>query len=364
MAEKRLIVVKVGSAVLAPDGKLDPERLTLLALDIAGVTRKDCEVVLVSSGAVAAGLHGVGLTKRPTAIVMKQAAAAVGQSRMVGAWSRAFEPFGLSVAQVLLTPDVLDDRGRFLNARRTLETLLDHGVIPMVNENDTVSFDRLHFGDNDRLAAMVTSLLDADLLILLSVVNGVLDESGATVHVAENRDHIRSLVRDEKSSTGVGGMMSKLDSAEFAMSAGADVVIASGLTQGVVGKVVDGKKVGTRFAARPSASARKRWLATARPRGALVVDAGAAKALQGGASLLPAGITQIKGSFESGSIVAIEGDDGLELARGLASYSSSEMDRIKGRHSDEIERVLGFVYSPEAVHREDLYMHYEPGGDL
>jgi glutamate 5-kinase len=227
-----------------------------------------------------------------------------------------------------------------------------------------VSFDRLHFGDNDRLAAMVTSLLDADLLILLSVVNGVLDESGATVHVAESRDHIRSLVRDEKSSTGVGGMMSKLDSAEFAMSAGADVVIASGLTQGVVGKVVDGKKVGTRFAARPSASARKRWLATARPRGALVVDAGATRALQGGASLLPAGITQIKGSFESGSIVAIEGDDGLELARGLASYSSSELDRIKGRHSDEIERVLGFVYSPEAVHREDLYMHYEPGGDL
>ncbi|MEO0629728.1 MAG: glutamate 5-kinase, partial [Planctomycetota bacterium] len=206
MATARVIVVKVGSGVVAPGGSLDRERLTLLALDIAEVVRSGSRVVVVSSGAVAAGLAQLGLKVMPTVIVHKQAAAAVGQSRLVGAWAHAFEAFGIGVAQVLLTADDLDDRGRFLNARRTLETLLDAGVVPIVNENDSVAFDEIRFGDNDRLSALVASLLDADLLLLLSVAEGLQDEAGNIVPSIVDLDAAKRLVRDDRSTTGVGGM--------------------------------------------------------------------------------------------------------------------------------------------------------------
>lgn len=363
MATARVIVVKVGSGVVAPGGSLDRERLTLLALDIAEVVRSGARVVVVSSGAVAAGLAQLGLNTMPTAIVHKQAAAAVGQSRLVGAWAQAFEAFGIGVAQVLLTADDLDDRGRFLNARRTLETLLDAGVVPIVNENDSVAFDEIRFGDNDRLSALVASLLDADLLLLLSVAEGLQDEAGSVVPSVDDLDAARQLVRDERSSTGVGGMATKLDAAAIASASGADAVIAPGVQRGVVAAIIHGEQVGTRFAATGGAPARKRWLAAvARPKGTVRIDGGAAGALAKGASLLPAGVVRIEGDFRVGDVIAVVDESGAELARGLASYSSADAAAIAGKKSNEIEGLLGYVYAEELIHREDMHVFGTLGG--
>ncbi|MEO1716276.1 MAG: glutamate 5-kinase [Planctomycetota bacterium] len=362
MADRRVIVVKVGSGVVAPGGALDRERLTLLALDIAEAVRGGSRVVVVSSGAVAAGLADLGLDAMPTAIVQKQAAAAVGQSRLVGAWARAFEPFGVSVAQVLLTADDLDHRSRFLNARRTLETLLDAGVVPIVNENDSVAFDEIRFGDNDRLSALVAGLLDADLLLLLSVVEGVLDASGAVVPELADPGEARGYVRDERSATGIGGMVTKLDAASVASSAGAETVIAFGARRGVVASVLAGDRIGTRIPAAVGMSAKKRWIASAaRPRGTVVVDGGAASALAAGASLLPAGIARVEGDFRAGDLVSVVGSDGAEIARGLAGYSSVDARVIAGKKSGEIAQTLGYIYAEEMIHRNDMHV-FETSG--
>ncbi|MEO1583064.1 MAG: glutamate 5-kinase [Planctomycetota bacterium] len=358
-----LIVVKVGSGVVAPGGSLDRERMTLLALEIAEAVRSGRRVVVVSSGAVAAGLSSLGLDAMPTEIVRKQAAAAVGQSRLVGAWSGAFEPFGLGVAQVLLTADDLDDRTRFLNARRTLETLLDAGIVPIVNENDSVAFDEIRFGDNDRLSALVASLLDADLLALLSVVEGVQDETGDVIAELADTDEAMRLVRDDVSKTGVGGMATKLEAAGIAASAGVTAVIASGTARGVLGVLMRGEPAGTRVPARVGSRAKKRWLASAaRPRGSVVVDRGAAAALAGGASLLPAGVVRVEGGFRAGELVAVVDERGDELGRGLASYGSEDASRIAGKQSDQIGQVLGYVYAEELVHRADLHVHAKGTG--
>ncbi len=358
MAAPDVIVVKIGSGVVAPGGVLDRERLTLLALDVAEAVRSGSRVVIVSSGAVAAGLDRLGLVSMPTAIVQKQAAAAVGQSRLVGAWARAFEPFAISVAQVLLTADDLDHRGRFLNARRTLEALLDAGVVPIVNENDSVAFDEIRFGDNDRLSALVASLLDADLLVLLSVVEGLLDAHGGVVQEVADLAAAQAFVRDDRSATGVGGMATKLEAASIASASGVDAVIAPGTRRGVVSSVLSGERVGTRLPAAGGARARKRWLASAaRPRGTVRVDSGAARALAKGASLLPAGVTAIEGEFRVGELVSVVDEGGTELARGLVSYASDDAAAIAGRKSDEIEPTLGYVYAEELIHREDMHVH-------
>lgn len=362
MADRRLIVVKIGSGVVAPNGALDRERLTLLALDVAEAVRSGARVVIVSSGAVAAGLDRLGLSAMPAAIVQKQAAAAVGQSRLVGAWAQAFEAFGIGVAQVLLTADDLDHRDRFLNARRTLEALLDAGVVPIVNENDSVAFDEIRFGDNDRLSALVASLLDADLLVLLSVVDGLQDADGVVVPELESIDAARALVREDRSSTGVGGMGTKLDAAAIASASGTEAVIASGTRRGVVSAVLNGRRLGTRVRSAGGAPARKRWLAAAaRPRGIVRVDNGAARALASGASLLPAGVTAIEGAFRVGELVAVVDAEGNELARGLTAYASDDAAAIAGKKSNEIEATLGYVYAEELIHREDMHVHAPVG---
>ncbi|MEM9165567.1 MAG: glutamate 5-kinase [Planctomycetota bacterium] len=358
MAGPQLIVIKLGSGVVAPGGTLDRERLTRLALDMAGVIRAGTSVVLVSSGAVAAGFEELGLAAMPTTIVGKQAAAAVGQSRLVGAWASAFDPAGIAVAQVLLTAEDLDHRSRFLNARRTLETLIDAGVVPIINANDSVSHDTSHFGDNDRLSAHVASALDADQLVVLSVVGGVQDDSGGVVAVIEDIGRARRWLRDEASSVGTGGMSAKLDAADIAVDAGIPVTIAAASTPGLIARLVAGERVGTHLPARAARSARKRWIGhAARPRGSVIIDDGASRALRTtGASLLPAGVTSVEGEFEAGSVIEIRDGAGAVIARGLSAYASHEVRRLAGRRSDEIASILGYVYAEEIVHRTDMHV--------
>ncbi|MGP1272317.1 MAG: glutamate 5-kinase [Phycisphaerales bacterium] len=364
MSGPGLVVVKVGSGVVAPAGTLDRERLTRLAIDLVEVVRVGWRAVIVSSGAVAAGLARLGLASMPTTIVAKQAAAAVGQSRLVNAWANAFEPFGITVAQVLLTAEDLDHRARFLNARRTLEALIEQGVVPVINANDSVSHDTSHFGDNDRLSARVASALDADRLIILSVVDGILDASDRVVPEFGDAREAARLLRDELSSVGTGGMRAKIDAAGMAAAAGVEVTIAGGAVPGVLSRVASGERVGTRIRAGSTSSARKRWIAhAAKPKGAVIVDDGAALALvRGGASLLPAGVVGVRGAFEAGAVVEIQREDGTAIARGLASYGSADTARLAGKRSDEIVGVLGYLYAEEIVHRADMQLLAgEPG---
>lgn len=365
------IVVKIGSAVIAPGGALDPTSVRRLATDVADVldADRDRRAVIVSSGAMASGFRSLGLARAPKDIVSKQAAAAVGQPRLMSAWAEAFAP--RSVAQVLLTAEDIDHRTRFLNARRTLEALLDAGVTPVINENDSVSFAEIKLGDNDHLSALVASLVGADLLVILSSVAGVWDvahtkKNSAPVIVpeigslAEGMRHVRTSTTD----VGTGGMATKIRAGCMAQALGIGAVIADGTQPGIIGRILAGEDVGTHFPPPPAAragraaEARKKWIGfSARPTGTLAVDAGAQKAItQRGASLLPSGITGVVGSFRQGALVELAGPDRVVFARGLASYSSDDLQKIRGRKSAEIAPILGACYAEEAIHRDDLML--------
>ncbi len=362
----RRVVVKIGSALLAPAGVLDAGRVRLLAGEIAAACPAGvAQVVIVSSGAVASGYAGLGLSKPPKTIVLKQASAAVGQHRLMAAWAGAFARQGREVAQVLLTGDDFDARARFLNARRTLTELLARGITPIINENDSVSFDEIKLGDNDRLSALVAGMLDADLLLILSTVPGLLDARGAVVSAVPHALAARAHVRAETSAVGTGGMATKVEAAALAASWGVPTVIAGGLEDRVVGRVLAGEAIGTHFspaAARAGGGgpqpARRRWLqGAARARGSVHVDAGAARALvRRGASLLPAGIMRVEGRFMAGSVVSIVDPAGEPIARGVVAYSADELRRIAGKPSAGIAGLLGHAYCDEAVHRDDLVL--------
>ncbi len=365
----RRIVVKIGSAVIAPNGALDPSAVRRIAEDVGrtlagGAGNAKRQVVIVSSGAVASGFRALDLARPPKDIVRKQAAAAVGQPRLMSAWAEAFDE--TPVAQVLLTADDIDHRARFLNARRTLEALLEAGVVPIINENDSVSYAEIKLGDNDHLSSLVASLVDADLLVILSSVGGVWAEGGAGKR-GEVVPEIRSLaeglklVRTESSSVGTGGMETKIRAACRAAGLGIGVVIASGSEPRVIERLAGGESIGTRFvaAATPAArAARKKWIGfSARPSGTIAVDEGARRAITTrGASLLPSGLTDVRGAFDAGDLVEISGPDGAVFARGLSGYGSDDLARIKGRKTSEIGGILGFCYAEEAVHRDDLVL--------
>ncbi len=363
---QRLVVVKIGSAVVAPGGRLAPEAVERLADEIAGVRAAGVSVVLVSSGAVACGLKGMGLDRMPARISDRQAAAAVGQPLLMRAWGEAFARRGLAAAQVLLTADDIDFRARFVNAHRTLATLLERGVVPIINENDSVSFDEIKLGDNDRLSALVAGLVGADLLVMLSAADGLREAGGAGPVIPLVRDiaAVRAHISSDRTPTGVGGMATKLDAAETARAMGAAAVIAPGSRPGVLALAVAGEPVGTRFPppdSGPTASTRrKRWIAhSLRARGTIVVDEGARRALRDrGASLLPKGVLSVHasepGGFGIGAAVEIRGLEGPAFARGLVSYRFDEIDRIRGRRSDEIGAILGYTYCDEIIHRDDL----------
>ena len=359
LSEPRRLVVKVGSAVVARDSGLDPAAIARVADQIAAQVKGSRQIVLVSSGAVACGFAQLGHSEMPRGIVDRQAAAAIGQQRMMSAYAKAFAKHGVHVAQVLLTSDDLEHRGRFLNARHTIDRLLRAGVVPIVNENDSMSFDEIKVGDNDRLSALVATLIDADLLVMLSVAPGVCDggPGGAVIPSFENPSDALSHVGDESSSTGIGGMKTKVEAATIAGGAGITTFVVSGDKPDALGRAIHGESIGTRFeAGEGGATLRKRWIAfSAKAKGTIEVDQGAKRAIvERGASLLPKGIVGVRGSFAIGEPVEIV--CGSVFARGLASYSSDEIERIKGVSSDGIEEVLGYAYADEVVHRDDLVL--------
>ena len=350
LKEATRLVVKLGTGVLTDSRKQpDPAQMEQLVAQIAEQQRAGREIVLVSSGAVGAGMGALGYEKRPGDLAELQACAAVGQSRLMAIYEKLFGAHGLAVAQILLTHDDLQHHERHLNARNTLVTLLSHGVVPIINENDVVSFTELKFGDNDTLSALVASLLPADLLLVLTTVDGVLENFGKanprTIPVIERVDEaLERAAGGTNSATAVGGMASKIQAAKIAMQSGIPLVIASGRKKRVIARVMAGDEEGTLFVPRPTRlRGRKRWIAFFhRPKGALVVDAGARKALrEGGKSLLPPGITRCEGEFEAGEVVRICDQDGTEFARGIAGFGATE---IKAR---KLQRVV-------VVHRDNL----------
>ena len=358
LRQARRIVVKVGSNLLAPGGEMDRKFIGELARQAAALVRAGRQVMIVTSGAIAAGLKPLGLARRPPELPLLQAAAAAGQGLLMHAYQVAFGRQDLVAAQVLITRDGLEDRERYLNARNTLMALLERGAVPVINENDTVSVDEIRFGDNDRLSALVASLAGADLLVLLSGVPGLLDAAGAVVpRVGEVGAEVRALVRAEKSAEGSGGMDSKLEAARIGARAGFHTVVAGGREPEVLLLVADGQEVGTWFvggAAREAA--RKQWLAfSQRAEGRLVIDDGAVRALvERKKSLLPSGVLAAEGNFGAGAGVAIVTRRGKEVARGISNYSSRDVERIKGRKTSELAAIVGEARFDEVVHRDNL----------
>jgi glutamate 5-kinase len=359
------IVIKVGSRVItSADAGLDAAVIGRLAAEVAGVRAANRQVIMVSSGAIAAGRKELGIDGKPRTIPLKQAAAAVGQTRLMRAYEEAFALHNHKVAQILLTRDDLADRQRFLNARATLDTLLDCGIIPIINENDTVAVDEIKFGDNDNLSALVTNLTEADLLVILTDIEGLYDKDPRANPDARLIPVVRSITREMElgaggagSAVGTGGMATKLIAARKVGRSGVPAIIINGMTPGLLGKALAGEDVGTLFlAAREVLNRRKHWIAyTLRPRGKIVVDGGAAEVLhQHGRSLLPSGIIQIEGEFQRGACVRVCGPDGKEFARGIADYSNQEIAKVLGYKSREIEEILGYRYGDEIIHRDNL----------
>src|SRR6267378_382821 len=361
----RRLVVKVGTSLIAEPGTgPDPDRIAALAAEIAGA-RDGREVVLVSSGAIVTGMARLALPARPRSIPEKQAAAAVGQSALMWHYEAAFKRHGIPVGQVLLTAQDIGDRARYLNARNTLLALLRFGVLPIVNENDTVAVEEIKVGDNDNLSALVASLIEADLLVLLTDVDGLYTDDPAVNREARKletvdavTDEITRLARDREDPISVGGMATKLQAARKAAAAGVPMIIASGREPGVLRRVLDGESVGTYFAPKADRlGARKRWIAFAvPPQGRLTVDAGALTALtQRGKSLLPSGIVEIEGDFDSGEVVALLGGaGGKEFARGVVNFDATELRKIRGAKTQEIEHRLGYKSFDEVIHRDNL----------
>jgi len=363
----RRLVVKVGSSLVTADGRgLDDTALADWATQIATQVRAGRQVVLVSSGAIAEGMRRLGWARRPSAIHDLQAAAAVGQMGLVQAYERCFAGHGLIAAQVLLTHEDLADRQRYLNARSTLNTLLELGVVPIINENDTVATDEIRLGDNDTLGALVTNLIEADLLVILT------DQPG--LYTADPRRHaearlvtaaqagdpaLEAMAGGAGSGIGTGGMLTKVLAARRAARSGADTVIASGRQSGVLARVLAGEAVGTRLrSATAPMAARKQWLADhLQTRGSLVLDDGAARALaEGGRSLLAVGVRAADGEFDRGEVVDCRDSSGRLIARGLVNYGAAETRRILGQPSGRIEAVLGYVNEPELIHRDNLVL--------
>jgi glutamate 5-kinase len=367
------IVVKVGSRVLThPDGRLDERQIARLAEQIHQVIVGGRQVVLVSSGAVASGMGRLGLKRRPVDLAHLQAVAAIGQSMLVEAYERGLSAHGHHAAQVLLTADELDHRVRYLNARNTLLTLLELGAVPIINENDTVAVEELQttFGDNDRLAALVTNLIQAPLLVLLSDVDGLFDGDPAdpasrVIPTVTRLDAATfALVRDRAGQLSKGGMASKLEAARLATAGGENVIIARGRAPDVLTRIVACEAVGTLLLAQgQSVAARKRWIGyTVQPRGRLVLDAGARVAVQSrGRSLLPIGVIGVEGRFEKGDVVSLGDREGVEFARGLTNYSAEEIRRIQGLRTGQIAEILGCCPYDEVIHRDNMVVTVEEG---
>ena len=362
----RRVVVKVGSALLVEPstGSVNRAWLETLAEDIATLRARGQEVVLVSSGAIALGRRELGLGRGKLKLEEKQASAAVGQIRLAHAWKDVLEQRGLTVAQVLLTLGDTEERRRYLNARNTLTTLLRLGAIPVINENDTVATAEIRYGDNDRLGARVAQMVSADCLVLLSDVDGLYTadpsrepDAQFIPEIERITPEVEAMAGGSASDVGSGGMATKVMAARIAVAAGCHLCIAAGREVHPLRRIESGARC-TWFVAEASPVAvRKQWIAgMLKPVGELTVDEGAANALRDGKSLLPAGVTQVKGRFDRGDAVVVLGPTGLEIARGLAAYSSTDAERIRGRRSGELEQLLGYRGRDEMIHRDDLVL--------
>lgn len=366
LSHVKRVIVKIGSGVISTDDGLDQAMLDSIASDLCDLRQQGLEVIVVSSGAVAAGKGQLGIVGRPQTIPQKQAAAAIGQTRIIRAYKETFLARGHMVAQVLLTRDDLSNRRRYLNARNTLTTLLEYGVTPIVNENDTVVVEEIRFGDNDNLSALVTSLIEGDLLVILSDVDGFYDSDPS-----ENPDailiplveritpKIEALAGEAKGNLGTGGMSTKVKAAKRVGLAGVGTLIVNGRTPGILRQVIAGEEIGSYFLpAQSKLTAKKRWIAfSKKPRGKLLVDEGAYRAVvKQGKSLLPSGICGVEGSFERGDAVRLCDRQGSEFAKGVISYSQTELLKIVGKQCAEIEAALGYKYRDEIVCRDDLVL--------
>jgi glutamate 5-kinase len=360
-------VVKVGTSVLTgPDGTLDPARIHHLAEQISGVMDAGHKVALVSSGAVGAGMGQLGLRRRPEDLRELQAAAAVGQSYLIRAYDEGLRQHGRHAAQLLLTHEDFDSRARYLNMRNTLHALFDWNAVPIINENDTISVDEIRFGDNDRLAAMVTNLLQAPLLVILSVVDGLYRTDPASGQrtdviqlVPQIDDDVLSLAGASRSTLGTGGMQSKLAAARLVTQAGGSVIIASGTRPRPLSRILAGERAGTLFLAHGQAHrARKRWIGlTARPRGFYVVDDGARRAVEAGSkSLLAIGVVEVMGEFDKGDVVGVRDRSGREFARGLTNYGTADARAIRGLRTEQARKALGAALYDEVIHRDNLVL--------
>ncbi len=367
ISKVKRIVIKIGSRVLTGESNgLDMDFLNNLAEDVAGLRKSGMEVVIVSSGAIAAGVKELGLVKKPSNIPQKQAAAAVGQSKLMQCYKAAFSGFELQVGQILLTGDDLSNRQRFLNARATLDTLLSFGVVPIINENDTVVVEEIKFGDNDNLSALVTNLAEADFLVIMTDIDGFYDSDPHSNPRARLIPLVKAVTSEIEragggsgSSVGTGGMATKLAAAKKAGRYGVPTIIINGRKTDTLKLAMAGEEVGTLFLpAINSLNRRKHWIAySLKPKGKIIVDQGAVEVLSSsGKSLLPSGVCGVEGDFERGSCVRVCAPDGTEFARGIVDYSGSEIEKILGCKSCDIGALLGYRYGDEVIHRDNLVM--------
>ncbi len=364
LADFRRVVVKVGSSLLVDTqaGRLNESWLASLAADLAAMHRDKCDVLVVSSGAIALGRAVLKLAGGPLKLEDSQAAAAVGQIALARTWTEALSRHGIIAGQVLVTLGDTEERRRYLNARSTIDTLLQWRAIPVINENDTVATNEIRYGDNDRLAARVATMVSADLLVLLSDVDGLYDappestaEARHVASVARVTPEIEAMAGAAGSELSRGGMLTKIEAARIATDAGTHMVIASGRRDHPLRAVADGARCTWFLTAANPVTARKKWIAGAlEPKGSLKIDAGAAAALRRGKSLLPAGVIAVDGNFMRGDAVVIRGPDGAEIGRGLCAYDALDAQKIMGRSSSDIAPILGFRGRAEMIHRDDL----------
>jgi glutamate 5-kinase len=367
------IVIKAGSGILTGEDGFNTAVINTITNDICDLRSKGHEIILVSSGAIAAGMKKMGYEKKPDGISEKQAMAAIGQSRLMMAYEKAFGRKGVTVAQILITRDDLNNRRRYLNARNTIFTLLSWGIIPVINENDTVVIDEIKFGDNDNLSAMVANMTESNLLAILTDIDGLYDDDPRLNKNAKLIPLIEKIgnshfqfANSVPGSLGTGGMASKIAAAKKATLKGIPVIIANGRKKNIIRKIANGEDTGTLFLPQTKAvCGRKHWIAFTRAiKGKIVIDEGAVKALiKNGKSLLPSGVVGVSGKFNRGDSVQIVERNGNEIAVGMVDYNYSELEKVKGLNSRKIEEMLGFKHNDEIIHRDNLLITYGQDGD-